>query len=429
MRRIAARLGRRADSLRFRIDELSSLRELVGLPARQDITRRQWSVLELQLASTEARLRERLTQATDRHLPNAHEVDSARPLNAALGELELELSRAFTFFDTYMDVLTQRHTPLLGSLLAGCDVLACDAIRRDHPALQMIEPPVVFCDRGFGAWIVRENVRLSDGASNPMPLIQIPYSRLREKPNLGSIAHEAGHQGLATLGLVTVLSAVLRAAVARAGAPRALVDLFGLWAKEIGPDFWTFCATGIAAAGGLAEILALPPRIAFRVSYTDPHPPPFLRVLLAFELCRQEWGHGVWDEWEEEWLRLYPLRGITRETARLLRHARRYLPRVAGALRTTKFRVLGGRKIPDLFELSALHPRELEWKLRRADSGVLTLDRRSPCGHLAVFRLLKERGRHSEERLDAIMGRWLVTLGEGLRSDNSRHRKREKHGS
>ena len=84
---------------------------------------------------------------------------------------------AFTFFDTYMDVLTQRRSPELGPVLAGCDVLAgmrwpgaSDATRR---------PPLVFCDRGFGASIVRESVPFPDGTPNPMPLIQIPYSRLK----------------------------------------------------------------------------------------------------------------------------------------------------------------------------------------------------------------------------------------------------------
>jgi hypothetical protein len=150
----------RIDSLRLRLHSLSDLRKVVALPPEHDIAERQWSLLLGQLAAAETRLADRVRAGADRHLARVHEPGHARSLNRVLGEIELDLSRAFTFFDTYMDVLTQRRTPELGPLLAGCDVLAWQAMRRDHPALAVIEPPLVFCDRGFGASIVRESVRL-----------------------------------------------------------------------------------------------------------------------------------------------------------------------------------------------------------------------------------------------------------------------------
>lgn len=408
-------LERRYASLEARIKTLSSLRKLVALPSRYDITKRQWSVLESQLPALEARLLSRLKQGARKYLPHTHDSRAARGLNALLGEIELEMSRAFTFFDTYMDVLTQRHTPELGQMLAGCDVLAWDAINRDHPALEIVEPPLVYCDRGFGASILREGVLLPDRIPNPMPLIQIPYSRLKEKHNLTSVLHEAGHQAMVCLGLVSAIPKAFQFALTKAGAPDTIKELYTLWSSEIGPDFWTFCASGIAQAAGIKEILALPPNHVFRVSWTDPHPSPYLRVLLSFDWCRQVWGRGEWDKWEREWFKFYPLEDAPKGIQRLLKKAMTYLSVISRVLLQTKFRVLHGRTIPDLFNLSALSPTELRRVAVTADSGTLELSSLSPCAQLTVFRLIRDQGKLKEEVIDRIMTKWLLKLGEKRR--------------
>lgn len=407
---------RRYESARARIETLSSLRKLVALRPENDITKRQWSVLESQLSSVENRLLSRLKRGAREYLPNIQNPETARSMNALLGEVELEMSRAFTFFDTYMDVLTQRHTPELGPILAGCDVLAWDAIHRDHPALAIVEPPLVYCDRGFGASVLREGVMLPDRTPNPTPLIQIPYSRLKEKHNLTSILHEAGHEAMVRLGLVSTMPKAFRYVLTRAGAHDTLKDLFALWTSEIGPDFWTFCNSGIAQVATIKEILALPPNHVFRITWMDPHPPPYLRTLISFEWCRQVWGRGDWDNWEKEWLELYPLEGAPVETQEIIEKARAYLPAIARALLRTKFRVLNRKTIPDLFNLDALAPAELKRIVRTADSGALDLKRLSPCKQLAVFRMVREQGKLTEEGIDGIMTKWLLKLGEKRRN-------------
>ena len=144
-------LRQRVESLRFRIHSLSSLRRLVALPPGCDVSERQWALLEPQLAAASGRLANRVRRAADWALPRIHEPRAARQLNAVLGEVELDLSRAFTFFDTYMDVLTQRRSPELGAVLAGCDVLAAEEAAEmpdqgedDRP----LHPEVAEPDRG-----------------------------------------------------------------------------------------------------------------------------------------------------------------------------------------------------------------------------------------------------------------------------------------
>ena len=404
-------LRRRADSLLFRIKGLTSLRKLVNLSREQDITERQWSVLEMQLNAASALLTTRTKAATDSLLPQAGSPKMRRKLNSALGQIELDMSRVFTFFDTYMDVLTQRRSGELGPVLAGCDVLAYQAMRREHPTLTAIESPLVFCDRGFGAAIVRESVAFPDGTPNPMPLIQIPYSRLREKCNLTSVLHEAGHQSLTRLQLVSRLPHALRDALTRAGAPKAVCDLYALWAFEIGPDFWGFCLCGVAQAAAMRELFAMPPTHALRLSVTDPHPPPYLRVLLAFDWCRRAWGRGRWDPWEQEWELLYPLDLATARTRTLLRDARRFVPVVGDTLFNHRFRELAGRPLVDLFDLRSISPAEVRRIAAKAAGGVLDLRGLTPCTQLAVFSELRQMRALSEERMDDVMTAWLCRLG------------------
>ncbi|TXH37036.1 MAG: hypothetical protein E6Q98_09060 [Rhodospirillaceae bacterium] len=387
----------------------------MNLPPQQDISERQWAVLEPQLAAATARLSSHVKRATDQLLPHIDDGRATRRLNAALGQIELDLSRAFLFFDTYMDVLTQRNSPELGAILRGCDALAMDAMRRDHPALSIIEPPLVYCDRGFGASIVRESVPFPDTSPNPMPLLQIPYGRLKEKHNLTSILHESGHQGLARLQLVSALAETLQDALARAGAPRQIRHLYAQWSFEIGPDFWAFALSGIAEAAAIRDLFALPSGHALRVSYHDPHPPPYLRALLTFDWCRRAWGQGAWDDWERQWLAAYPLDAAPTETRRVLLQARRAIPVVGQALFDTRFRVLGRRRLLDLFDLAPLAPNELKRRASGIRSGRLDLTGLAPSVQLAVFRMVREWYPIGEAPLDRLMSDWLIRLGRNYR--------------
>jgi len=401
------RLRRRIESVRGRLSELPRLRTLVGLPKSFDVSAGQWEAIEPELSLLALRLKRRL-DLVSRKLLSESKPSSARELNAAIGAVEMQMSTAFVLFDTYMDVLTQRHVPELGRLLRGCDMIAWSGLRKDHPALQIIVPPLVYCDRGFGASTLREGVRFPGKGWNPLPLIQIPYSRLKEKPNLTSILHEAGHEAMVRLGLTKSLPAALREALS--AAPTSVRDLYALWSSEIGPDFWTFCACGIAETATLREILALPPHQVLHIAVPDPHPPPLVRLILSCEWCRQLWGRGVWDDWEAEWREYYPLESTTKETREMLAECLRYVPRVAQALLRTRFRVLGNRAIPALFDINDIDPTRVAGIAARFPRGLNAL---SPPAQLGVFRMLKEQERLDEHGIDDVMSKWLIGLSNG----------------
>lgn len=396
---MSASFERRRHSLRYRIQALPRLRALVGLGPREDIRPAQWALIERALNAASERLLRRLDQ-----VEAFADAATDRDHNAALGEIELDLSKAYTFFDTYMDVLTQRRSAELGPQLAGCDELAEDALRREHPALRAIIRPLVYCDRGFGASFLREGVPMPDGSSNPLPLIQIPYARLREKHSLTSVLHEAGHYAFNRIGLHAPLANAAAAALRAAGFAPAIGELYAGWMREIGPDFWTFGTAGAAHASGLRELLSLPARIVMKLEPRDPHPPPFLRVLLGFAWCRRAWGAGDWDAWEAEWLRTFGEGDAT------LAACRAAIPGVTAMLFTTRFAALDGRTLPDLFDLESLRPDELLARMRGLNQDSPAFLALRPCTQLCVFRLTHEGARATPESIDRAMTGWLTRL-------------------
>jgi hypothetical protein len=383
----------------------------VDLPAGSDLSESQWSVLDARLTQVAARISTTLREGVRRHVAAPPTPEAARSLNALLARSELAISRHTTTFDMLLDLLTQRSVPRLGPLLAGCDELADDALRRDR-RLGVFGRPIVFLDRGFGASILRQGVPLPAGGGNSMPLIQIPYSKLATKHTLTSVVHEAGHQALEGLGLTTQLAAAVRKVLTRLGAPPAIRNLYARWMKELGPDFWGFGHCGVAQASSAKEILSLTPEMVFAVVPSDPHPPPYLRVLCALWWCRVQWGRGYWLRLESDWQQLYPLASAPARVRGLLASCRRYIPAVSRVLFEHPFTNLNGKPLPALFDLRAIHPRRLQHIGANAmASGRLNLHGLSPCGQLALFRVMRDERHVGDRQLDRLMTQWLVRLG------------------
>ena len=123
-------------------------------------------------------------------------------------------------------------------------------------------------------------------------------------------------------------------------------------------------------------------------------------------------GRGDWDDWAEEWAALYPLEEVADGSRRLFQQLQQYLPIVGRTLLTTKFEVLNGRTIAELFDLAKLAPVELKRAAGAAGAGDLPVDRLTPCIQLAVFRVLRDHGKVGTDSLDRLMTRWLVELGK-----------------
>lgn len=395
----------RVRSLQRRISALTGLRDLVRLPAAVDLTSSQWSALQAALSGRTRQLRCQLTRVVAMQDATA---GTESQINQLLGQMELDLNRAYEIYDTYLDVLSQRLVPGLGPLLAGCDVLAADVMKRPDPLLQMVEAPLVYCDRGFGASMLRAEVEFPDGTLNPMPLIQIPYARLQEKCNLTSILHEAGHEISHRLQLARILGNAVYESLTERGCPESVCQLYQRWCHELVPDFIGFCASGLAAAATVRDILTLPDRQVFRLDWFDPHPPPFIRVLVSIECCRQEWGRGMWDDWEVQWLRWYPLQSVSDDQAEMLKLCLDAVSAVVRTLRTTRIAALQKHTIAQLFDMDKVHPIRLRQIAQAQLQGKAAWE--TPCVQLGVFYVAQQLAPRSSDSIATATHRWLSQL-------------------
>lgn len=397
------------ESLRVRAKALSNLREEVGLSPERDLKKEQWEALESQLTSVSNGLLQRLRTYTDRFLADRENPKVKRQLVEFLGRLELEITESFNFYDTYMDLLTQRLSKPVGEMLRGCDAIAFDGFRRGFLA-DITTPPIVYCERGFGASTLRENINILPNVPNPMQFIAIPYSRLLEKYNLISIYHEVGHQALVKLNFVKLFEKVFDEQLAKAGATDLLRTLFINWSRELGPDFWAFCLTGMAQTSCLRDILFLPQKHITSINTAQQHPPAYIRFLVSVHWCRHLWGKGDWDDWETEWKKLYPVKNLDKITRDVILQVERLLPRVAGIYCDTRYKKLDRKPLSSLFSLETLSPAAL--KAMANEKAVETAEfKKKPIGfQLAVFRLMRDDRQYKQSYLDKTMREWLMTI-------------------
>jgi hypothetical protein len=396
-------------SLRTRARLLTNLRKMLSLQTHQDISAEQWEVLESQLTTVSNKIRQQLRIYTDKYFSERNNVLVRQTLINRLGELEVELTNAYGFYDTYMDILTQRLSNDIGPKLKGCDAIAAYALH--HGNIEDISvDPLVYCERGFGASTLREGVSIIRNTANPIPFIAIPYSRISEKYNLISIFHEVGHQALVKLNMVSLWQKVFYEAVKRAGGAPLICSFYANWSKEIVPDFWAFCLSGMAQTCSIRDVLILPYNMMFSISTIQPHPPSFLRFLVSIECCRQLWGTGDWDGWEKEWVSLYPLDNLDDSTKQLIAEAKQFIPAIGKALLQTKFKKLNNKPLLSLFSLDKLSPLSLKKMTTVEGVNSAEFKKQSIGFQLAVFRLMREKHAIKQTEIDVLMDKWLQGL-------------------
>jgi hypothetical protein len=397
------------ESLQLRAKALQNLRGELALPAERDLRKEQWDALENQLSGVSNGLQKKLRAYTDRFLSESGSKQARQQFVELLGGLEMEVSQSYTFYDTYMDLLTQRLSQPIGQLLKGCDAIANDGLQRGFLA-DITLPPLVFCDRGFGAFTCREGVSLLPGVPNPIQFIAVPYARLIEKYNLISIYHEVGHQTLVKLNLVTLMQQVTANEMLKAGAGSTLSHFFANWMKELGPDFWAFCLTGMAQTCSLRDILFMPPAQAMGMHPSQQHPPPYLRLLISVAWCRHLWGKGSWDDWEQAWKEKYPLSQADSISRQLITQAEKFFPLLSRIFFDTKYQKLQNKPLTSLFSLADVAPDRLTALATLEATGQEAFAKKPLGVQLAAFRLIKENRQIKTAELDAAMQQWLIRI-------------------
>ena len=224
--------------------------------------------------------------------------------------LRLRFNVALSQLDLFAEAISQRSEHDLGVWLSGLDVAAQDALALP---LRFFDPPPIICflHRGMGGAIRRARTRLPGGGENPVALIRIPRERMIGYGISSSLVHEVGHQAAAMLGLVESLRTALQDQQRRCHpAERPAWKLYERWISEIIADFWAVAKVGISSTLGLIGIVSLPRWFVFRVNLDDPHPFPFIRVLLSCAMGDALYPHRQWAALWSVFQAFYPPVGL-----------------------------------------------------------------------------------------------------------------------
>jgi hypothetical protein len=317
--------------------------------------------------------------------------------------LRVSFQNALSQFDLFSEVITQRSEHGNGVLLSGLDVAAAEALLVPGG---FFEGPPVICSlhRGLGGAIRRARTRLPGGGDNPVALIRIPRERMIGYGIASSLVHEVGHQAAALLQLVESLRAQLRG-VRQRTRHRLAWDLWQRWVSEIVADLWSIGRVGIGSTLGLIGLVSLPRGFVFRPSDDDPHPMPWVRVLLSCAIGDRLYPDAQWRRLAATWRALYPLGGLRSQLIAIIAELRATIPDLVSVLVEHRPLRLRGWSLGEVLrnpelDRTALLARFAVWE---ADPGLMALA--PPTLAFAVLGQARASGRLSPERESRILRR------------------------
>lgn len=323
--------------------------------------------------------------------------------------IRLQFNVVLSQFDLFTEVVTQRSEHATGVWLSGLDILAQDALRletSDDGDTRL----VVYLARGAGAAIRRAWTRLPGGKPNPVGIIRLPRERMIGSGIASSLVHEVGHQGAAQLELVQSLRTEIERRAA--GDPDGGWEVWSLWISEIVADMWSVATVGITSTIGLLAVVSLPRYFVFRPGGTDPHPMPYLRVLISAAIGNAFYPHPQWRELATVWREMYPLAGLPAEHAAWIRNCEARIGDLMDLLMHHPVPLAGGRELGTIWPVRERQPGRL-LRLHEAwssDFGVMA--RQRPALVFAVLGQAKAAGRISAEdessQLSSLLTAWAV---------------------
>jgi len=212
----------------------------------------------------------------------------------------------------YLELFGQRQTRF-GPWLLASDRIALDCYQAVYTGLGQTRsipspPPFVFMETTIAPATFRRGIpvqRLGLQA-NPFPVVQLPYHRLVNPWTLGAIHHESSHNLQSDLAIWQEVPRRINRRLHRAGLDPFVIGLFTRWSKEMFADLCGCLLGGPAVAASLLDVLARSPATTQRFNPADPHPTPYLRILINLELLRRLGFAKEAAGFGGLWRRLYP---------------------------------------------------------------------------------------------------------------------------
>lgn len=337
-----------------------------------------------------------------------------RELRTALQQLRQDYLQTEVTLDYFGDAVNTRTNSHTGNHLMALDFIAREAIRKCLQPMGHLVPGVMtYLDKGLGASILKAGLRLWDRRGvNPVAVIKVVRHNLY-RPT--ALIHEAGHQIAYVLQWNEELSRALDAGMRSFG--DEVAQIWGSWSSEIAADAFAFIFTGYAAVATLQDVLSGSNRMVFHFHPGDPHPVPYLRVLLGTAMCRLVFGTGPWDDLEAYWLKDYSLPAAQPSLRGWLMQAREQASAAAKIILHQPMEAFGGQSLVSFLPPDRLRPDRLlswgtsqgnpgSWPVARLKANVLDLLA------LSVYQQVMEHDQSQTFRreLDA----WLQHLGSHL---------------
>ena len=335
-------------------------------------------------------------------------TQSAQDAQRRFTQLRLRFNVALTQFDLFSDVLTQRSESESGVWLSGMDAAATDALTLSG-RWYVVPPLVCYLDRGAGAAIRRARTRLPGGGENPVAVIRVPRERMVGSGIASSLVHEVGHQGAALLDLVASLRPTLQA-MQRSPDPaqREVWQLWERWISEIVADFWAVARVGVASTLGLIAVVSLPRVFVLRVDIADPHPSPWIRVLLSCAIGNTLYPHPQWGRIAAMWASFYPPSGIDAARRDLFDRLRATMGTFVSLLAGHRPRSLRGRSLAEVLAGPERTPRALGLHFRAWNNDPAAMYRAPPSLVFAAFGQARMDGRISPEDESTLTAKLLA---------------------
>ncbi|HAD12476.1 MAG TPA: hypothetical protein DCF33_08560 [Saprospirales bacterium] len=341
------------------------------------------------------------------------EQTQASTLQSRFARLKLRFNSLLDQFDIFADVISQRAEHKVGVWIAGLDELAVDALRPMFPGLYQSPAVMCFLERGHGAAIRKARTRLPGGDNNPVAIIQVPRERLVGNGIAASIIHEVGHQGVALLGLLPSIRQEMNEKKVPATQQKGWAML-QRWLSEILADFWAMSHLGIGATLGLIGVVGLPKYFMFRTKAEDPHPFPWIRVMISIAFGERLFPDPQWAALRGLWLQLYPPDPNDKAAQEASTQIQACLPAFVAMVLHHRNIQTKGRQLTEVLPAKHRQP----FVLRKHFISDVNLERLSPSLAFAVIGQARADGRLSNEAESKKLSH-LLTLWARRRAERS----------
>lgn len=278
-------------------------------------------------------------------------------------------------WDFYFELFGQRQSRF-GDWLLACDRIALDCYQAAYMGLGVARsipapPPFSYMRTGFSPATFRRGIPLRrlGRQRNPFPLIQLPFHRMVNPWTLGAVLHEVSHNLHNDLGLATAVPRGIARRLLAEGLPRAVAAVWVRWNREIFADLSGLLLGGPAVVGSLLDVIGRAPGTVLSYVPRAPHPTPYLRALLSFELLSRMGFPAAAERYRRLWTRMYPDPRAGSLPPQVLATAPRAIPVVVEEICYRPYPSLGNKRLAEVQRFGTKEQTMVEEAARRLAAG------------------------------------------------------------